>query len=503
MANAAPRHILEIKHKNPAAPAGFEKDGAATIAYGHPKPTFKVGGHFPSLDAKQEWKQVLLPPEEDYEVELAGASGWMLNPEFSKSDVPFDHPFGFDWECMVAVDHPPDGAAEPPADTPATDYTPLLARGNQVPEEDDQVINRARGLQIPIPHGYDKAPSLLGVEIDGGLVPKTFSDNVAEGDRIAVFGRWIVDCGHAVKVQVPTSQDDTFRSEIHPPLVMASAKVTTGSIMTGTPVGSEVTRVLFTSRPFLVGQKFSTDTDKVYDDTAGDDGPFVQHMLNEVGKVNNTFAGIPLSSTMVEAHPKIKSHPFRGPYLAHFVVRAPSLSQSAHGGHHHLNVGDFGPLSKSLTLSYQFTVRSGCAVQLISSGPDTVDVLIALNHVGYTSPPLPEKNSRTWSTDELSKLDPSAAAYTDVAWISAAYQGLIPNANPIGSVVVAKILGRGIKTDEYDTEPLTNVNILEAHHAAAASANNITAGQGVVQDDNQPYPVYGWLELAWTSPENR
>ena len=48
--------------------------------------------------------------------------------------------------------------------------------------------------------------------------------------------------------------DPTFRSEIHPPLLMATARVVTGSLVTGVTTGPEVTRVLLTSRPYLAGQ---------------------------------------------------------------------------------------------------------------------------------------------------------------------------------------------------------------------------------------------------------
>jgi|GEM_PF-4126174 len=90
----APGYILEIKNwKNPDPPSDFSNTGAATIAYGKPNPSSHFGGPFPSLDALQEWKQVLLP-EEDYEdFSLVGASGWVFDPNFSGADVPFDHPF--------------------------------------------------------------------------------------------------------------------------------------------------------------------------------------------------------------------------------------------------------------------------------------------------------------------------------------------------------------------------------------------------------------------------
>jgi|GEM_PF-4551365 len=380
---------------------------------------------------------------------------------------------------------------------------------------------------------------------------------------MAVFGRWIVDCGHSVSVPVPDPGPNTFRSEIHPPLIMASAKVATGSIATGSPTGPPVTRVLFTSRPHLVSQRFTTDLKTIYDDTAGDDGPFVTHLLTEVGKANSIILAIPTESVQVEAHPKIKSHPFLGANLVRFVVRPPTA-----GGHRGPGGGAV-PL-QHLAVSFQFTVRSGCAVQVISS--DSVDVFVALSSAGYTPPPLPKRNDQKWHKDELRNLDPEAAsAYTDAEWISALYQLL----NPLGSILniptAEKILSKGIKTDEYDTSGLTSVNILDANHAVSAPANNIpgadnqsqlaslqrerdslasevisdegdlreleSEGQrvnptllakaraklaadkaklkqiddqiaalkaavapGVVQNDDQPYPIYGWLELWWQEP---
>lgn len=509
----APKEILEIRQVNPAPPSDFTGTGAATIALGKDQPTPLVGGNFPSVDARLEWKQVLAP-DEDYEVDLVGACGWVLGPRFSGGDVPFDHPFDFDWEFMLAVDDDPS-------------YTSLLARGNQVPEEDPDIVNRARDLQIPVPAGSDGAPSLLGVEIDGGLVPKAFSDkvHVVEGDRMAVFGRWIVDCGHAVPVPVPNPGDLTYRSEIHPPLLMASARVAEGTIATGSPVGPQVTRVLFTSRPYLVGQHFTTDPDHAYDDAdPADDGPFVDHMVNEFLKVNDTILGFPSpfggGSTMVEAHPKIKSTPYHGAFRANLVVRPPTTQPAQGGGvaHQpkkgtghgfHPGVGEAAaqanelkvppiedPLKPHLNVSFQFTVRTGCAVEVVQTEPDTAEVFITFGHAPF-SPPLPPRRERTWSKDELAAIDSAAAtALLGVELISGLIQTISPeHGSVIGAAVVEEILGRGIKTTEYDTGPLRDINILDASQVVATGTNS------VVTDDNQPYPVFGWLELSWMSPQ--
>ena len=222
----APKEILEIRQANPAPPSDFAGTGSNDRA-GQGPTILLVGGNFPSVDARLEWKQVLAP-DEDYEVDLVGACGWVLGPRFSGGDVPFDHPFDVDWEFMLAVDDDPS-------------YTSLLARGNQVPEEDPDIVDRGRDLQIPRLRAATGRQVFSESRLTAEFVLKAFSDkfHVAEGDRMAVFGRWIVDCGHAVSVPVPNPKDPTYRSEIHPPLLMASARVAQGTIATGSPVGPQ------------------------------------------------------------------------------------------------------------------------------------------------------------------------------------------------------------------------------------------------------------------------
>jgi hypothetical protein len=372
-----------------------------------------VGGTFPSVDAKQEWKQVLTPHEEDYEDNnLVGATGWVLNPTVSEEDFPFDHPFAFDWEFQMALDQP---AVDPKR------FTFLLTRGNQSCEDPDMIpaLKQAIGLKMMpdptnpndqtknlVPHGSDDQPSVLGVEIDSGLVPKQFLNRwdggVVKGDRIAVFGRWIVDCGHQRKLLTFTGGNvdpsvQAFRAEIHPPLLMAVAKVVDDSIL-GLGTADKVTRVLFTSRPYLVSQRFvpGSDVDTIYNDNATNDGPFFDHLKTELEHVA-------LGSQLIEAHPKIKSFPFRGANVAQFIIRPPPETQTGHGDR-----------LKFLQVAFRFTIRSGCTVQVTSDG-SSINVFITLNHINYTPPPLPSRGEHTWSEDELSALNERAkAAYADI-----------------------------------------------------------------------------------------
>jgi hypothetical protein len=143
----------------------------------------------------REWVQVGAPTE-DYDLDPVGFTGWMLKPEVYANDVPFTHPFGNDWQCMLALD---------------PEYTGLLAAGNVVPDGADgaAALADAKVAEIPVPEG-----GLPAVETDGGNVPsafKAFADGtVRSGDRIAVFGRWIVDAGHSVRM--PAGGEDSYRS---------------------------------------------------------------------------------------------------------------------------------------------------------------------------------------------------------------------------------------------------------------------------------------------------
>jgi hypothetical protein len=436
---------LQIEYQNPQ----FDRtdDWAKAIA----------GGTYP-LHADFEWTQVLAPEEEYDQFGLVGSVGWMINPHHSSADVPFSHPFRdgstgtiFDWEFLLALDQD--------TTNPNRDYAFLLAAGNH---DDTKHVDETRQLGIPVPEN-----GLLGVEIDGALVPQGFKDSAKTGNRVAVFGRWIVDTGHEVGPHA------TFKSEIHPPLLLASANVQKQVD------GSLVTRVLFTSRPYLVGQRFTVETDKIYDDRAEDDGPLFKHLIKELLKVASP---IPLS-LLVEAHPKIKSHPFLGAHLLHIKVRPPALT-----GLPTITA------SKRLAVSFQFTVRTGCAVQVSSSSTDTVDVFISLSHGGYIPPPLPHRNAKRYSRQELDALSPGVGNQILEGEAVTLFAGAL--GGPANAAQVAAILSRGIETDEYD--PLPQIDINDAQHAVTnAFANAVPPGAGIVHDDAQRFPIFGWLEAKW------
>ena len=326
----------------------------------------------------REWNQVTAPAE-DYNPVNVGFSGWLLSPEISNADVPFTHPFGpprfpggpnVDWECQVALD---------------PEYAGLLAPGNAVRDgaAGQLAHDNANTLGITIPDG-----GLLAVETDNGCVPSAlkpppFSDNVRVGDRIAVFGRWIVDAGHSVPLP---GGGHSYRAEVHPPQLMAIGG--TRSSADGDPV----TRILLTSRPYLVRQVYTTDTATIYDDSAPDDGTLLEHFDHEMDKVSHSdiwHGGLP-DSMSIEAHPKIASKPFASGTLFQLSVRPPAR--------------DFGVLQ----VSFQFTCRSGVVVQVLGQG-DHVDVFVLLNSASYVAPPLPPRQTETWTKERLNTIDTGSA----------------------------------------------------------------------------------------------
>jgi hypothetical protein len=462
---AQSREILQIDYQNPQ----FNRtdDWAKAIA----------GHQFPLAD--YEWTQVLAPSEDYDQFGLVGATGWMINPHHSHGDFPFTHPFldassdptppdlppVFDWEFHFALDRDPNN--------PRMDYQFLLAAGNReavVPAYGNE--SELNNLKDAINLGLDVPNGLLGVEIDGGLVPAGFKTGVKTGDRIAVFGRWIVDTAH------PYGPQETFRSEIHPPLLMACARVQ--PLASGQPG----TRVLFTSRPYLVGQRYTLDTDKAYDDSAADDGPTLTHFAKEFAKASTPIAPL---SLQIEAHPKIKSHPFRGSHLLHIKVRPPPPEGRPVGG-----------LRPHLAVSFQFTVRTGCAVQVTSSSSDTVDVFISLSHGNYTPPPLPRRRPKNWTREQFDKMARGIGLpLLGLEAGSSVLEALLGLA-PIDAARVSLILERGIKSGLYDFLPGVAIN--DAQHAVTrARPNEVSPGAGIVQnnDNDQPFPIFGWLEATW------
>src|SRR5262245_55872892 len=455
LAAKSPQESLQVSVVNPPHPAGSNWSADIVKQNRSSFPTLasllslavcaKRGNDFPVC--AREWVQVRAPTV-DYDLDTVGFAGWLLQPEISGNDVPFTHPFGRDWECMVALDQ---------------QYTGLLAPANAVPDGADgsAAMADANALGIPVIGG------LLAVETDSANVPsglKAFGDTVRVGDRIAVFGRWIVDSGHSVS----TTVGDSYRAEVHPPMLMAI-----GGDRPGSTAGETVTRVVVTTRPYLVQQVYTTDISTIYNDSGSNDGTLLQHLNNEVDKLHGTIP----SSTTIEAHPKIASKPFSGVHLFRMSIRPPSPA---------VRVG--GTVTPSqVQVSFQFTCRTGVGVQVVGAD-DHVDLVISLNSVGYHAPPLPPRQTDTWTKDRLNSIDGGAADLLTFEQIASLFEG-----SPVSAVVAEHALAHGIETDKYD---VPDVNVMDRSHAVPfVNTNQIPAAQGIVINDNQPYPVVGFVEV--------
>ncbi len=536
-AGVAPADILQISFDNPAPGvdvADVTTDWTAVFV-GTPT-SFPQG-------ATAEWMPVV-DPGQDWDQHPVGASGWVIAPNFSGADLPFTHPFGRDWEFSFAVDTPEPVAsiglqaeaaptsAPPPQAGPAAapgsaqrasaiearpgaaaeqlgsevvrrgrsgglsgsglglspgqpDYSWLVALANQT---DTAETAAAQVLQLYVgPHG------LLGVEMERGQIPDDFVEHAREGDRIAVFGRWIVDAGHFFHVD---KNDDSspalgYRTEIHPPMLMACAGLRT--------VGDHtITRTLITSRAYLASEKFIVDTTKINDDSAPDDGYMVAHLTNEVTNV------VELKSNQVEAHPKVMSKPFTGRQVFTIILQPPPLPRRL-----------LGVLASTLSISYHFTTRGACTAQLASDG-QSVELTLVLDDTDYPLTGLPARSEYVYNEAALDAMNASVGPAYDSAETqaeeSAALLGALAGAIAafvagtggtgiavlagISALRVKAILDEGVQTDSYAGAEQTPILQSPNPVLNIAPAQLSTSG-GLSRDDLQPYPLLGWVELEW------
>jgi hypothetical protein len=394
----------------------------------------------------------ILDTRNEFDADIVGLSGTAILPSISTKDIPFSHPFGFDWEFFVAPD---------------PQYTNLLAPSNTgrdpatnvpLPEggEFDNATQHAISLGLSVPRG------VLGVETDQDLVPPLF--RAQDGDRVAVFGRWIVDAGHS-----------DFHSEIHPPLLLASAR---GVPKVGDPDNPppdappfDATTCRIIGRPYLVSQEFG-------------DGALREHLFKEATKV--LCPGFPVSAFLgncslhVEAHPRFMPKPFSGIHLINIAVSPPQPRRSP---------------NDKLIVSFHFTVRTGVAVQVIGpgtifSGTDAVGVIISMNDVGYTGPPLPTRQVINLSMDDLGKANPEARQAYEEGIITAAGAAITGLTNP----AAAALLAQGVTTDRYSAPVAASPRDSEL---TITPATDIAGPTPFSVDDGQPFPVYGFITVEW------
>ena len=452
-----PQSSLQVFGTNPAPPfggdwaTGIVKDDRspaadlATIASAVIK--WERGDRVPSL---LEGVDPGDDPGEDYDEDAVVLSGWMLEPELSGNDVPFTHPFGNDWECMVALD---------------SAYAGLLAAGNALPDGSDgaDAMAAAQGLNIPVPAG-----GLLAIETDGNCVPTTLSPiegNIVVGDRIAALGRWIVDTGHEVEVDSGSS----YRAEMHPPMLMAIGGNRTD------PINGALTRVLLTSRPYLVEQVFTTDTSSIYDDNG-----------SRATARSSRTSTMRSKSSPASSRPRPRSKPTpRSP-------RNPSR----------------------VTTSSTFGRGPGGPAQGRGSGAARADpgqLSVHLSQWRGSRSSRGTRRRRRHRCAEQHRLYRTAAphapdadghkrpARTGRQLVALEQNTSLIQVDIIDAVLEEHALAHGIDTDTYE---VPDVNVLDRSDAVpfVAISNIPGGGAGIVVNDGQPYPLYGFVEVRSVVP---
>jgi len=369
-----------------------------------------------------EWVSVLNPTlEQDDEV---GVAGFAVTPEISGADLPFTHPFGSDFEFAVAPD---------------TEYDALLASSNRDPA--GQYASGwpdARRAGLPAPAG------MLGLEVDAALVPPSYQPE--SGDRVALYGRWIVDAGHS-----------DFHTEIHPPLVMARARAVNDQGSLTYPDGNATTLLQLWSRPYQAAQHFTDGSS-----TGLALGDYLQNIADTLGDI--------------KAYPPVFAKSFDGIHLIAFTVRPP--------------VAALAPtrrfqISAQLQCSYSFTVNNACGVQVQQSpaDPNAVVVILALNSVGVpTLPELPNTLDK-YTIDSLVAQIPGGTSGLTSLLVDAVKAWQSRFGLTEADIYVRRYSGPSDPSSQAPVVPFSNLADLPR--------------SSVTVDNAQPFPVIGWLKLKW------
>jgi hypothetical protein len=380
-----------------------------------------------SADHKFEWVSVLSPEvEQDDEVGLAGTA---VRPNDSQFDLPFTHPFGPDFEFTIAPD---------------PIYSGLLADSNKDPKNpsytDDWQAATASGIG---------AVGLLPVEVDGALVPPAY--RCQHGDRVAVYGRWIIDAGH-----------EDFHAEIHPPLLMARARSVDDNGNATAPSEGATTLFQLWSRPYQAGQTFTS---------GGHSGltlrQYIKDIVSTLGNITAT--------------PPVFAKPFDGIHLVCFKIRPPvQLSPPKLAT----------ALTPELEYSYHFTVNGACGVEVTRSpsDPQSVQVVLALNSAGYPALPEPTRHSESMSIDTLLASKPAGV---DLDWLQQAWADFKEAEGIFG---VGGDIGFNLCEAPHMSQTQDQVNVVPFTPLSGLPSSS----QAV--DKSQPFPVYGWLKLRWVTP---
>jgi hypothetical protein len=323
-------------------------------------------------------------------------------------DLPFTHPFGDDETFNVRLDAPFAGLSQK-VGTDSTD----------------------------IPAGS------LHTEIAEGLLPHDASGNiqpsflVRDGDRLAAYGRWILDCGHG-----------DFHTEIHPPTYA----------VWGHSSGSTTTASAWYN-PYDVTQTFNPNTSLTTDFSSSArfsdplTQPFPLYLYQQLLRLAGVGPDGTCCADRLEAHSLIA--PNDSVRHASWYVCAPK------GG------------AGSLSVRYRFTVRPG---------------------VSITATPVDSIGCVRFQADLGAAYAPMVPQRQDCAldWNTLTLQAEEATGNPNLDVKAAIIAQAPSLAGKVGQPP-----IIDCYPPPAAPPPGGSTGQKVFVSGSQPFPFYGTIEVAW------
>jgi hypothetical protein len=451
----------------------------------------------------------------------------------SRGDLDETHPFGFDYDVAIAPD-PAYSSLLSPGNVESTHVTgdPQVAQsgfedivypylhattgiteGWCSPDFHTRCASSAdcgggacEGIVNGLGLDVSNLPGTMGMETDHDLIPDSYQPH--DLDRVAVFGRWIVDCGHGDKGGTPG-----WHTEIHPPLLVASGR-STGTGYFGANCSAEQTCTSLIGRPYLVSQDFG-------------DGPFAKHLENETEKLGCApevtgplvsgvvahygFAGLPdcnlgldvhcvcngdlgceacevascagldacaigfcvdpplgaPCTTELEARPRVNGVPFIGTQEMQYYVLP------ANG---RLNPGD------RMLAKWSMTARSGVTVKL-SNGADSAGVLVdvTMDQSSYKKADLPPKQD--W------------VGYGNEIYPNFSLTGVAETLAILVAPIQSAIIDEGLFTDRYQAPQVPLNDTTPTSSFADQLDGTLQAAQTI--DDTQPFPVSGRINVGW------
>jgi hypothetical protein len=396
--------------------------------------------------------------------------------EISGADVPFTHPFGNDYVFHVRPDDR---------------YLPLQAITNSTlfevapwmtvdPEyKDAMLLSEAAG---PDPGSHH---SVIGIELDEGLVPEHY--RVETGDRVAVFGRWIIDAGHP-----------DFHTEIHPPFLLVGARQPLLGIdphhKTRDPDRTESTLI---ARPFITSQ--------VWDNTQPEH-PQGGLPVGLVGRVTKLFTAqvqdfilstrghkpapqqIDLTPTILPGFPL-----FPAIVTLHYTLRPPTPRRSS---------GD------QLRVTYHFTTRPGATAWVLrSQHPDEVLVVVQVDSLDPNPENRPTASSAPAGATTFTVFpdDPGLPENVRQALDDKVTEVTQTHGGDVGAFLQS-IIDLGATTITYDpslwpaaSSSLDGLNIVDTavSELAGREAASLPGAAAQHSPADGPFPIYGFVNVYW------